>query len=398
MILEKILNSLRGEVRIRVESPFPERVLNLCGAQGLSFWDLRWESAQVFTCRLSRQDYGALRRLAGKLECTLTPEKRSGVPFFLGRFRRRRALLVGLAACAAGLFFGSFFIWDFTITGNAAVSDEEILRALERNGVAWGTFGFELDSEDLRNHVLLEIPGLSWISVNVSGCRARVEVRERKEPPELLDRRAPSNVVARRDGLVLEVQALEGEKMVLPGTTVQAGQLLISGVEDTDTFGARVKAGLGKVWARTWYRLTVRMPLQKREKCYTGEERSCFALDFGTRRINLLGNSSISGREYDKLCARTRLSFFGLPLPVTAVRETLRFYTTRETAADLAEAQQTGKAILSEYLRSLLPEDGTVSSALCSSRQEGNVLAVTLTAECREQIGRVVPIQTDAAG
>ena len=57
--------------------------------------------------------------------------------------------------------------------------DEEILRALEQNGVGIGTFSFSLDPEGLRNRVLLEIPELSWLTVNVSGCRATVQVRER---------------------------------------------------------------------------------------------------------------------------------------------------------------------------------------------------------------------------
>ena len=53
-MLKEIVNRLRGQVRLRVESPFPERVLNLCGARNLAFWDLEWESATAFTCRMSR--------------------------------------------------------------------------------------------------------------------------------------------------------------------------------------------------------------------------------------------------------------------------------------------------------------------------------------------------------
>ena len=62
-----LLNRLRGQLRIRVECAFPERVLNLCGARDLSFWDLEWESAAAFTCRISRRDYAVLRQAAGRL-------------------------------------------------------------------------------------------------------------------------------------------------------------------------------------------------------------------------------------------------------------------------------------------------------------------------------------------
>ena len=58
-MLNQIVNRLQGQVRIRVETPFPERVLNLCGARNLAFWDMEWESETAFTCRLNRRDYYA---------------------------------------------------------------------------------------------------------------------------------------------------------------------------------------------------------------------------------------------------------------------------------------------------------------------------------------------------
>ena len=107
-----LVNRLRGQVRIRAECAFPERVLNLCSARNLAFWDLEWESATAFTCRVSRQDYRVLRQAAEKLDCTLTVVRREGAPFFLLRFRRRQALLIGLVGCGLALFLGSFFVWD----------------------------------------------------------------------------------------------------------------------------------------------------------------------------------------------------------------------------------------------------------------------------------------------
>ena len=390
-----LLPRLQGQVRIRVETTFPERVLNLCGARNLAFWDMEWESETAFTCRLNRRDYYALRRAVKQLDCRLTVVRKEGVPFFLGRFRRRHALLAGLTLCSALLFFGSFFIWDFTVEGNQRVTDEEILRALQRQGVGIGTFGISLDTEDIRNHVLLEIPELLWITVNVSGCRAYVEVRERVEAPEPVDEREPTNVVARRDGLILDIQAMDGVRCVLPGTSVEAGELLISGVEDTETVGARVLTGMGKAEARTWYTLSTVMPLTVAEKQYTGEEKQGYSLVFGTNRVKFFLNSSIGTGNYDKITERTQWSLFGLPLPVTFVKETFRFYETVPAEVSAAQAESRGEAILTDYLHTLVDPYGTVSSTLCTSRREGDGLLVTLTAECVEEIGRAVPIYTD---
>ena len=40
----KVLNYLRGQVTVEVESAAPERVLNLCAAHGIPFWELEWLS------------------------------------------------------------------------------------------------------------------------------------------------------------------------------------------------------------------------------------------------------------------------------------------------------------------------------------------------------------------
>ena len=395
--MKGLLNRLWGQVRLRVECPYPERVLNLCSARNLAFWDLQWEDATTFTCRLSRRDCAALRQTAERLECRLTVLEREGVPFFLGRFRHRQTLAVGLVGGGLALFLGSFFIWDFTITGNEAVPDEEILRALEDCGVTIGSFGLALDGEGIRNHVLLDIPELSWIAVNVSGCRAEVQVRERVEPPELLDEVTPTNVVARRAGLVLEVRDWNGRAAVLPGSAVTEGQMLISGVEDLDTLGARVIAGNGSVQARTWYSLTTTIPLTGEEKRYTGEEKTRVSLVLGKQRIKFFSNSSITGEKYDKITKRTPWSLLGVPLPVTVVTETYRFYETEPEALDVAQAEARGEAILREQLEAMVAPYGTITSTLCSSRQRGETLEVTLAAECVEEIAQIAPIYTEEA-
>ncbi|MCI9332372.1 MAG: sporulation protein YqfD [Oscillibacter sp.] len=394
-MLKSLINRLRGQVRVRAECAFPERVLNLCGAQDLSFWDLQWESPTAFTCRLSRRDWKTLREAGKKLDCTFDLVGLEGAPYFLVRFRHRQALVLGLVSCALALFLGSFFIWDFQVEGNETVPTERILRALEKNGVGLGTFGLSLDGENIRNHVLLDVPELSWIAVNVSGCRANVQVRERTPPPVMIDRREPCNLVARRAGLVRKVQTIGGVACVVPGSAVTKGQILISGVEDTDTVGARVLAGMGKVEARTWYDLTAAMPLTVLEKQYTGQEKTGVSLIFGSRRIKFFSNSSIDGAEYDKITRRYPLNLLGVPLPVTVVTETRRFYEAVPRTRTAAGAEKAAEAILTAQLHDMVMPHGEVKSTLCSSRQRGDTLIVTLSAECLEEIGETAPIYTE---
>ena len=296
----------------------------------------------------------------------------------------------------------SLFIWDFEVTGNETVPTETILHALSEQGVHRGTFVYSFKSQDICNRVLPELNDLCWLAVNVRGCRAYVQVRERVRAPERANESVPTNVVAKRAGLVTRVRALDGEKKVLPGTSVQEGQLLIAGVVETGgtekpSVTTRFLAGKGEVWARTWYELSVRIPLSYEQKTYTGGEKRRFSLLWGENRLKIgAKGSSICHGDCDKIKNQTPWSLFGLvSLPITWETETYLPYETVTVTRSRAAAETIGEEVLKAQLAALLDKDGSVTSERVASAVQGDTLLVTLSAECEEQIGREVPIAID---
>ena len=81
----KTVNYLRGSVRLRVESSYPERVINLCAAHGVPFWGLQWESETVFHVRTTRHSLPLLRQITQEVECTVTMQEERGAPVLLCR-------------------------------------------------------------------------------------------------------------------------------------------------------------------------------------------------------------------------------------------------------------------------------------------------------------------------
>lgn len=389
-MLKHLINLVKGEVTGRVESGFPERVLNLCAEYGVVFWDLDWESPVAFTFTMTRRDWKRLRRLSRRIDCDMTPVDWKGTPFFLGRIRYRYGLWITLALCAAALFTSSFYIWDFEIEGNETVSQQEILRALDKFGVGFGTFSLSVDSSELRDYMLLEVPELSYIAVNVKGCRAHVQVRERIPEPEIISNRDLGNTVAAKDALITAVQPWDGEKMVLPGTMVTEGQLLISGVVQDSVSGVRYLRGMGKIYGRTWYHLECRVPLTVREKVYTGAQKTRRALLVGKKRYNLYFGSSISEDTCDKIINWKQWELpGGVVLPVTVSAETALPYEITERQRGRPEAQAIAEAVLDARLAEYLDEGEILRREIAGEVVDGN-LVVTLSAECEEQVGRFI--------
>lgn len=190
-MLKKAVKLLRGSVCVRAKSAYPERMLNLCSARGIEFWDVRWIDDTALSFCVARGDLRALRRAAEGCGAEVSIERTAGTPFFFARLRRRHALFAGGILCAALLLVNSLFIWDFEVTGNETVPTETILHALREHGVHRGTFIYSFRSQDICNRVLPELKDLCWVAVNVRGCKAYVQVRERVRAPERVNESEP---------------------------------------------------------------------------------------------------------------------------------------------------------------------------------------------------------------
>ena len=386
------VNYLRGQTVLEVSCAAPERVVNLCSANGVPFWNVVWLTGERLRFTTTRDGEKYLKTLVGQLDAEVSVVRRSGAPELWRRVKRRYVLLGAAAVLPLVLAVCAGRIGGFEVSGNDTVSTPEILQALERCGVAVGTRGVGLDQDDLRNRVLPLLPDVVYLAVNVRGCTAHVQVVERTRPPHLYRDSDVQNVVAARDGLITKIEALDGVTCVQVGDTVQAGQVLLGGVADSPR-GCRYMRAHGRIRARTWYCWTVPVPLDVCEK--TGEEGAVtrVAVDIGRQRIKLYAGGSVLPVDCDKITEYRGLRLpFGLRLPVTLAVEKTVTHTVYDGQRAEDDARAEGERQLLAQLRQTIGEDGAILQTDVSARRQGAYLMVTLRAECEEQIGVDAPL------
>lgn len=400
--MQSIINFFRGSVRVTASGAFPERFLNLCAQNGLGFWAVEWrEEGHAVTVSVAHRDRKRAGVLAGRAMCELRREGARGVPSFLGRFRKRYALLVGLCLSLVTVGVLSQFILTVEVEGNERVPAAAILTELRRLGVGPGTYGPGVDEAMVGQQLLLRMDGLSWCAVNLKGTIAQVLVREAVEPPALLDPKVLGDVVAEAPGIVCGIEVLSGAAMVARGSTVLPGDVLIAGnvhlegpkYSETDLGWMSVRAR-GRVSARTWRTLEAEIPLEAAVKVPTGEEKNLWSLYVLGKRVNFYRNAGISYPRYDKInhVYVARLPG-GREMPLSLCREQVRAYTTTLVPVEAAAAEDLLTARLEEALRAALGEEGEILSTTYTTRQERGKLVVKLRAECREEIGKFVPFE-----
>jgi len=345
---------------------------------------------------ISLKNYKQVKPLAERLNAEVRQVSKQGVPVLFKQIRKRYALMIGMILTLAVTWVFSLYIWDIQIEGNQAVSNAEIRAALREVGVDIGAFGLGLDSELIRNEVLLYLEDVEWLTVNVNGSRATVIVRERMHPPVRFAEDVPTIVYAAQNGIIEQMIIWEGAPLVEVGDTVDMGQELITGRMDSLSTGTRFVRADGEIFVRTWYEFSMSMPLEHFVKVETGEISTKSTIIFGQSRINLFFDSGISYVSYDKIVKRSDFVLpGGIVLPIRLER---RIYTEHERVK--AQMDETRAALLlQEQLLERLaerlgPQGEVLSTEFTVELQEG-IITVHLVAECREQIAQLRKMRED---
>ncbi len=254
---------LQGTVGFEAVGGYPEGLLNKATEQGIELWNTRRQGLSLFAC-CRASDYRRLRRPARRCGLRLRVRSRRGLPFLLRPFRARWGLAIGAVTACILLHLLSSRVWVLTVQGNDRLSKEQILQVLEPLGV---TVGGNFDTVDIpaaQLAALQQLPDLAWLSVNVSGSVANILVSERA-PSLPVEDTAPANIVAACDGVIVDMHVTGGQAAAQIGDAVTAGDLLISGVTDSNV-GPLLKRAAGTVTARITTSATVTVPLQETVK------------------------------------------------------------------------------------------------------------------------------------
>lgn len=383
------LMGFRGKLLIRVTGACPEDFLYLLAKSGVAFRD--YKKHDPLTAELlipfSKQDAATV--CAKKAMCDLEIIRYYGVVPSIKRMRLRLIYLALLALVVFSVFGIQERILFLEVEGADSIPSTQILRLLEAQGVGFWTSYDSLDMEHIKNSVLSQLPELSYITINKQGGIATVIVRQREirpDPPFY-----PSDILAKKRGIITTIHAIAGTPQVKPGDVVIPGQLLISGVSNLDKTLLVTKAE-GEVYARTFSRKCAVFPEQVGAKVYTGRQIRQISVSFGKKTIKFYKSSGIPYDNYDKMTVRKTLTLPGdYRLPAAVTVTTLREYHIQEQPV----AETDAVALLRSAVVNQMQQEMTAGVILkhtgALTTGEG-LYRLVCDMECREEIGSVVEI------
>ena len=313
------------------------RLMNICRECGITYTDFRFDGDE---CVMTLGNLGAKRLYAvceaRGIEHISKEEK--GFPQFLKKHKNRCGLLVGAVAAMIFGVITSGLVWDIRVEGNTRISEGEVEHVLEECGLSVGSSHRGFDAGVIENRALILSDDISWISVNIKGTVAEVEIRETAFAEESQSMTA-ANLVASQGGVIEYLEDTRGKVMVDAGEAVSEGELLVSGIYGSDTEGFRYTVARGKVYARTERSFSVDIPLEYSKKEYTGGVKTEKYLIFFKKEVKFYSNCGHLYEFCDTIDTVEYFESFGdaeLPFGVRTVKHLEYRYTDAQRDADSA--------------------------------------------------------------
>ena len=183
-------------------------------------------------------------------------------------------------------------VFDVRVNGNEHLTEEYITAQLEEVGFGVGSRWSKSDRNGIEIAVLDTSSDIAWISINREGRVATVRVIELSpgmSPPIT----TPANIIADRDCVIEEITVVAGTPVVKVGDTVHRGDLLISGIIETEN-GTRYVRAEGTVRGSASTTLTTEVGKTVTETVVKDGGKANFAIKIFNFRINIYkkyGNS-----------------------------------------------------------------------------------------------------------
>lgn len=356
MIVVIFFRWLRGYLYIQINGSFPERFLNLCSKRGISLWKLDSSGdALSVCCRLP--DRQAVFKAAEKSGCAAEIKQEKGLPSLIRKYKYRAGLLAGAVMGAAFCLYMSGFIWNISIIAPDDISEYEIRRELRENGLYEGIRYDYYDVSRTERQLRLADNRISWVSINVFGTNAVVELSAKQEitgtkQQEEAPSGAVSNLISAADGTVTRLEIQSGSAAVQPGDGIRKGQLLVSGVMEYTNGGNALTDSRGKVFAKVTKTITLELP-EKAKKPLPASGRSITKTDAGLFGITfpLSLESGIKNEAYYCRKSKYRMVLLGNDLPFIINEQSFYPYKnkTEKIPADKAKQMLESRYRLYEF-------------------------------------------------
>ena len=318
-----------------------------------------------------------------------------GIPHIFKMLLKRWGIIAGIVAAIFIICLSESVIWEVRVECNGELSENDVKKVLAEHGVYPGAWKEGLDIDHIQNDIESERQDIAWISVNVIGTVAYIELIEEVIPPsvEVYD---GVNLVAASDGVITGFEVITGMTVTEIGQTVKKGELLVSGLYDSERFGFRsVEAG-GSVFARTEESFEVEIPLEYTVRTAKRREITEISLIFFNFRQKIFKKGGFSGINYDIIYSDIYIySRDGITVPVGLSVGCRNIYTETAVKRSLNEAVDLAYFEINRQILAAISDAEVLSKSFIGEQTDEGVYRLICRVSCIRDIAEAKPFNVN---
>lgn len=387
MFLLKTYEFCKGYSEIQIEGYFVERFVNLCSLRGIKIWDIDKKTEGIINLKIYEKDLSKVDELLKITRSQMRIIKKSGIPNITNLYKKRKLFILISLICCAVIYFLGLHIWDIEIIGNEKIATQEIEKLLQEENIKIGRRKDSIDFEKMKSNIYIKRQDVLWIGVTVKGVKATIEILERKNADVDLLEGFPTNIVADRDGVIQKISVREGTKCVEPGDVVCKGDILVSGIVESEHSNPIMVNSNADIKIKTWYTSKKAVPYQKTVLSKSGQVDKKYKIKLGNYTINLANNST-KFEKYDTINSVKKLVLFGkIEAPIILDVLVYEELVTSDITYTREQAENIAKKEVYDLVMKNIPDGAEVLSYDYNVFSEDDEVIVRITAECLENIG-----------
>lgn len=200
-----------------------------------------------------------------------------------------------------GIFVNIFLsniIFDVDVVHSNPYIRELVFNDLKKYGIK--KYNFKVSyarKEKIVNKILSdEKDDVEWLEIDSIGTKYIVKVEQRKKNKDK-EACARRNIVAKKDAMILGIEATEGEILKKKLDYVKKGDIIVSGVIYNKEKIVAQKCATGKVYGEVWYLVSLDIPVNYREENVTGRVKRQLEIKFLNKEFHLFSHFKSYKRE-----------------------------------------------------------------------------------------------------
>ncbi len=369
LLILNIIRSICGYVEFKVSGGNPDKFLNISVKEGHSLWDVRKINGDLLA-KSTAEDYKKLHINARKSNARISVMKKRGIPFVTHKYKSRMGIIVGAVLFLTVLSVLPLYLWKIDVVGCETVNPEEVKKVMCDLGVSPGTFKPGINVPILKQQIMQRMDSIAWISINLKGSEAIVEIKEKQFSPEREVQGEPSNIVALYDGKIERTETYRGTAVVSYGDVVTKGQILISGIVEDLSGGAQFVDAKGKVYAETHRIISQKVSMNRVTARSVGDEIKKYRVKiFGLEIPICFGN--IPGENCTCETSEKNFYIFDYKMPVSIYKDSIHMQEICEEHLSEDSAAKEADRLIDEIARQEFGEDVKIKNV---DRKPGVVL------------------------